>query len=427
MRTLLPLPLEAMHTEDVEALPSYLCRLAWVHGVTPSGLLKHLVRGAADEVAVKAALYSGHLAALVRPNATAALFARLLASSKSESLYVLQRSTFDFLSPALARTPRGYVPQLRWCPACFREQLLHTGTPFFKLVWFLRAVEACAAHHIKLRDLCPHCGRAPKPLRGWGAFETCPSCSGRLDVVTSSDVRVIDTEVEAVDLVSLVGEIAVAKERFPPGAASHFIAAVFDEAWRAGQEGDLWRKLPRDDCIRYCEPSEPITLSAARRLAFRLEVPIAELLRGGSSTSRSFNFAASCPLPMSMRYVHRGNKIDSAALVRQLAVFLDAGQEPQSLREVGRQLRVSVGAMRYHAPTLVAKLAKRYLQSRRTGQETQNLAVTNAVDAKIRSWPAGGGFPMAKKSLLRVLRADTGLPKEKLRRAIQTALQHQDS
>jgi hypothetical protein len=241
--------------------------------------------------------------------------------------------------------------------------------------------------------------------------------------VTPSDVPVIDNEAEASDLVSLVGELAVAREPFPAVAASRFIAGLFDEAWQAGTEGDLWRKLPRDECLRYCNPTEPITLLAARRLAFRLGVPIAELLRGGRSTNRSFNLAASCPLPGFMRCVHRANKIDGAALVRQLAAFLDADQKPHSLREVGRQLRVSVGAMRYHAPTLVAALAKRHLQHQRAYQEAQNLMVTNMVNAKIHSWSALDGGPVTKKALLRAMRAETGLPKEKLRRAIQSALQ----
>lgn len=425
MRRLLPLALECAHTEDVEALPSYLCRLAWVHGVTPGILVRHLVRGTADEVAVTAALHTNQLAALVRPNATSTTFVRLLAGSGSESLYVLRRSTFDFLAPALARTPRGFAPHFRWCPACFREQLLQTGIVFFKLIWFFRAVEACALHHIRLRDTCPHCGCAPKPQKGWGAFEICPGCARRLDVVTPSDVLVIDHEAEAPDLVSLVGEIAVAGEPFPASAANHFIAGLFDEAWRAGKEGDLWSKLPRDDCLRYCDSSEPITLLVARRLAFLLEVPIAELLRGGRSTKRSFNFAASCPLPEAMRHVHRANKVDSTALVRQLGAFLDADQKPRSLREVGRQLRVSVGAMRYHAPILVAKLAKRYLQHQRTEQETMDVEVTNRVIEKIRAWSSLDGCPMTKKALLRSIRAETGLPKEKIRRAIQTALQHQ--
>ena len=101
------------------------------------------------------------------------------------------------------------------------------------------------------------------------------------------------------------------------------------------------------------------------------------------------------------------------------------GVTPVSLREVARQLRVSVGALRYHAPMVASKLVERSERYRRTTQAQKDDAVIRAVLDGVRSWSAESVTPIAKKPLLRMLRKKTGLPKEKLRKAIQRLLRDQ--
>jgi hypothetical protein len=262
-------------------------------------------------------------------------------------------------------------------------------------------------------------------LRGWGTFEICPSCNRRLDLATASDIAEHDPEAAAPDLLALVGEIAVAPEPFPAGAVNRYISTLLDEAWQDERELELWRKLPRDDCIRYANAAEPISLTVARRIAYWLEVPIAELLRGEPASSRSFNFAASCPLPRSMRSAHRQGLINGPALAKQIALFLDDSADPASLREVARQLGVSVGAMRYHAPAQVLKLAERYDRHQRAVRAEKQSAVLQAVKEGVRRWFATRDYPIARKPLLRLLRKETQLPKEMLRKAIQSVLRDQ--
>lgn len=425
MRTLLPLPLEGCHTRDIEALPSYVCRLAAVHGVTPGGLIRHIARGTPEEVALTAALHGQSLPTLVRPNATSLLFAEIIAATRAENIYNLARSTFALLTQALARSPSTFARRFRWCPACFHEQLLEIGNAYFKVAWFLTSVTACERHRILLRDSCPHCGQRPKPWSGWARLDRCQGCNKRMDIVSADDTIAHDPELAAPDLISLVGEIAVAADPFPAGAACRYLNRVFDEAWQHEREGELWDKIPRDDCIRFCNPEEPMTLAVARKLAYELEIPIADFLRGVDAASRAFGFAASCPLPRSMQAVHRQGVINAPLLVKQMELFLDDGVVPVPLREVARQLGVSVGALRYHAPTLASKLAARNERHRRKTQAQKDVAVVRAVLDGVRSWSAGNTAPIAKKPLLRMLRKKTGLPKEKLRKAIQRLLRDQ--
>jgi hypothetical protein len=387
-------------------------------------MIKHVARGDAREATFLAALHGSWLAALVRPNETTAAAVELIARSGSESIFVLRRSNFGFLHPAVARTPRGFSSAFRWCPACLREQLLDWGHSYLKLIWFAEQVQACHEHHLALRSACPHCGHVPKLPRGWATFEICEFCEGRLDKVSADDVKMTDPDDTAPDLIALVAEIATASDPFPAGAANNCVAEMLDRAWRSEREGELWRRLPRDECLRYACDGEPISLAVARRLAYRLEMSIAELLRGGANASLSFNFAVSCPLPKSMCSAHRAGLIDSAALVRQLHVYID-DDAPPSLREIARRIGVSVGALRHHAPAIVKRLAdsrRSHLQSaRRAKKQAALVAVRNVV----RHWPKLHSNPIARKSLLKSLMKETGLPKELLRKTIRKELKDQ--
>ncbi len=235
--------------------------------------------------------------ASVRPNTTTEHAVEILARSRCETRDQLRRSTFLYLSPALARAYNTYSRRLRWCPACLYEQPLMGCEPYIKLVWLLNGVRACHIHQLVLRDTCPHCGRYPRPWSGWSSFSLCPHCNGPLDTVSPCDQIDLTPEASAPDLVSLVEGIATRTLPFPVGAVNRYVDRVFDEAWAGERELALWEKLPRDECLRYSSPDEPVTLAIARRIAFRLEVPILELLDSDRPTTRSFGFAAEAPLP----------------------------------------------------------------------------------------------------------------------------------
>jgi hypothetical protein len=71
MGSLLPLRLLAAGTPDVEALPSYLIRLAASHAVTTGHLLRVLLTGPESSTSnLAAGIQSQPFAGLVRPNST---------------------------------------------------------------------------------------------------------------------------------------------------------------------------------------------------------------------------------------------------------------------------------------------------------------------------------------------------------------------
>lgn len=278
MRALLPLGLEGEGTHAVEALPSYITRLAAAHGVTVGGLFRHLVLEFVDEASLVAAIAAQPLAASVRPNGTTERIVSLLAAAGCSSEISLRRATFLHLASALARTPGAYSKRIRWCPACLHEQEISSGRPYLKLSWFFDGIKTCELHRVVLRDVCPHCHRRPGNSPWWPNFGRCHRCEERLDMLHATDQIEHDSQAYGPDLVSLVEDLAGRYEPYPAGAVNTYVDRVFEIAWANELEDALWRMLPRDECLRYASPEEPISLAVARRIAFRLEVPLAELL-----------------------------------------------------------------------------------------------------------------------------------------------------
>lgn len=413
VRALLPLRLEGRGTGDIEALPSYLSRLAAEHAVTPGGLFSYLLNGYEGGTALGRALAAQPFAASVRPNATTERAISVLMRGRCETEDELRRATFLFLSPALARSPNTYSRRLRWCPGCLYEQALAGCEPYIKLVWLLDGVQTCHIHRVVLRDTCPHCKCHPRPWSGWPSFDLCPHCNGRLDRVSRCDQVDLTPEAGAPDLVSLVEGIAIRSAPFPAGAPNRYVDRVFDEAWAGQRELALWEKLPRDECLRYSSPDEPITLSIARRIAFRLEVPILELLDSDHPTIRSFGFAAEVQLPAPLQPGRKVRTIDKRLLAKELKSILEGPLEPISMPNVARRLSVSIGAIRYHCPNLAEKLAERCIAFKKAEADRKRAEATGAVRAALLGWPTQQ-TPLTKKAVLRRLRQETGLPKNLL-------------
>lgn len=413
MRALLPLRLEGRGTGDIEALPSYLSRLAAEHGVTPGGLFLYLLNGYEGGVALGRALAAQPFAASVRPNTTTERAIDVLTRGRCETGDQLRRATFLFLSPALARSQNTYSRHLRWCPGCLYEQSLAGSEPYIKLVWLLDGVRACHIHRVVLRDICPHCKRHPRPWSGWPSFAQCPHCHGALDRVSQGDRVDLAPEASAPDLASLVEAIANRTLPFSAGAVNRYVDRVFDEAWASQRELVLWEKLPRDECLRYSSLDEPITLAIARRIAFRLEVSILELLDPDHPTTRSFGFAAEAPLPAPLQPGRKVRTIDRYLLAKELKSILEGPLEPISMPNVARRLSVSVGAIHYHCPSLAKKLTERCAAFKRAEAGRKRVEAIEAVRAALLRWPREQ-TPLTKKAILRRLRQETNLPKNLL-------------
>lgn len=255
-------------------------------------------------------------------------------------------------------------------------------------------------------------------MNRWVSINVCQHCESPLDRVTADDATVVDSTGSAPDLVKFVGDLAQRHTPFPVGAANRFIDRIFSEAWASKREQELWKKLPRDDCLRYADPGEPITLLTARRIAYLLEMPISELLDGGAPTIQSFGFAADQPLPSPMLPGKRGPKVNVEALGKKLMEALATGA-PHSLEQISRDAETTVDAMRYHFPSVVHRLALNWHAHQATERTRKRAQAREATFNGIQTWHQRQSKPLSRKGLLAELIKETGLPKEVLRQAIQ--------
>jgi hypothetical protein len=220
-------------------------------------------------------------------------------------------------------------------------------------------------------------------------------------------------------MVALVEHLASRCEPFPQGAANRYIDKIFSEAWANGRERELWEKLPRDECLHFASANAPINLPIARRIAYRLEIPIAELLDGTQPAIRSFAFASEAPLPLTMQPKRRSFAIDTVELTARLQSILTESEEPPTLLEVAHRIGVSVATMKYHCSVLVKELAARRAAWRRRGSTQKRTEASRAVEEAITHWYDTHTTHVTKTALLAWLSQRSNLPKDLLRRAIR--------
>lgn len=173
--TLHALAPQGLDTPDVESLTSYVCRLAYSHGMTSQKLVDWVLGFFEHTVCDK---YGWHQRNLSSMSVESEQWAAWL--SELTGVGSLDRLT---LSPYrhLLGTP-GLAPRSdRWCPCCFSEDRQHNEEPYLRLAWDIAPIEACLKHKVKLTSTCPHCQRSN--VRNRAAIVVpgyCTACGGFL-------------------------------------------------------------------------------------------------------------------------------------------------------------------------------------------------------------------------------------------------------
>ncbi|WP_440224486.1 TniQ family protein [Dokdonella sp. MW10] len=206
MSPLYPLPIQGVGTARIEALSSYLMRLAHMHSVSTALLIQHVCEAGGGSLPPSAIL-AGPISAVIRPNATTDGLVKTLAMAGRERAQDLECLTMLAISDALHRGMKTYSQYLRWCPGCFADQV-KAGTPsYFQLAWQISLLGICYDHAMRLRDRCPHCNGRQDGYRLRQDLARCVKCDGRLDMVYTTD---LSTEAPIKDITNLVEHIAQA-------------------------------------------------------------------------------------------------------------------------------------------------------------------------------------------------------------------------
>ena len=418
MFRLFPLPLEGKGTSDVESLPSYVLRLARVHAVSVATVLNSLPYERSVNSANK--LLSGCLGSLVRPNATTRLVVDALARVCSEDRTALHAATLLPLEEAMVRSASSFSPHLRWCPLCLAEQAAGSETTYLKLAWQLSGVEACIDHRVRLHDTCPECGNVQRGWRRMVPLDLCEQCGNRLDQMPQP-VRTL--EKCSPDLLHLIKAIASEPPaEFPAGGSSVVIRTLVDSLKESGACPDRFAHVEVLEISRYAR-NRLMSLPTARRVAFQLSITLAELFSGDvRGINHVFGFCLLNPLPGSLAPSSRSHLAGERDMYRALLTVIEQSMLAPSLRQVARHLGVSVGALRYRFPKETTQIARAWRKRNVIATKRRLAKVRNAVAKCIDEWSTRHRGKLTKKGVLRVLRTTTGLPKEPLRKEINSAL-----
>lgn len=415
-----PLSLEGKGTSDIESLPSYVFRLAHLHGVSVGRLLDSLPCNEKTNPANR--LLSGSLGSLVRPNSTTMGIIDALVHACSEDRSTLQSATMMPLEAAMARSASSFAPHLRWCPLCLAEQVAESGTAYLKLTWQLSDVKACADHRVLLRDKCPSCGSVQ---RGWTRdvqLSLCEWCGTRLDGMPEGDSPIHTIEESAPDLLHLVHEMAsTSAPGFPAGGSCKVVRTLIDSLKASGTCPDRLAHVEMLEISRYAD-SRRMSLPMARRVAFQLSITLPELFSGDvRGINHVFGFCLLNQLPASLAPAPREHLPDECDLYRALLDVIEHARPTPSLRQVARQLGVSVGALRYRFPNETKQIASAWRERKARVARTRAGRVRNAVARCVSEWSKQHRGELTRKGVLRFLRATTDLPKEPLRKEIESA------
>jgi hypothetical protein len=423
--TLFPVALQGIGSSEIESFPSYLHRLAYAHGIYVGELLKFSYKYAVKEKIIRNIYFLPHyitVSELIRPEKVTSMLVDLFHQLTDQKL---EGSVLWFFENCLGRSAGEIVEGFRWCPECFSEILNMGDEAYFKLIWHLTAISACPIHRTPLINKCEFCGCTQTSYIKSRAIGFCQDCgkslSGRKKKLRPIDI-IRSWEDIGLDIVELFKDMASLQPNSLPVNGIHkSVEDIFDYYWRVNREDEFYTSLSRDELLAIVYKQAPVSLKSARRIAYRLGIALCALLSGDAAkTSNMLDHEQFCTLPPGYLDASKKTKKDHMVILNKIKVELKNSKAPPSLKRLAKQVCVSIGYLEYRHPVLVANVVARHqayceemmLKKLHKAQSSSlDFFLNEKYDSQTKS----------RKQAYRTLRAETGLPKHILKRAIQTA------
>lgn len=409
-----------LRTVDVEALPSYIHRLATAHCATP-GLLLRSVSLHARSRRLKSiwTRLATPLAALVRPNGVTHSLVDALAVATGMQHGAICSMTFLSLEHAIRRSHAVFHGHLRWCPACMREWIRSDQVPYIKLIWMLSDITCCLIHRCRLVDACGRCGRHLTSVRRVADLGHCPACGAPLSFARGMRQTAPSWLHPAPELEDLVADIALhQRSEFPEHGVQMAITALSDEAIAMG----AWEKFASalhdvgfDRWVR--SGSKLRSINKIVELSRTFHLPISDILLGtvrGTNLALDLGTSPAVPVIKGRRRKHRFRRARFEDRVREYIDARGVNTLPPPLTKVAQRFGISVGGLRYLAPTLVTEMtaARQRAVEVANRTKTRQLRLCIAVEISELSSP---GEALSRKRILRKLYAKGRWSKNQIR------------
>lgn len=416
---------QQVRTPNVEALGSYVVRLATAHSTTVGNLLAAMsARFLPESDKWLHSAVTAKVAAFVRPNETTATLVSVLHKATGRPVDELASMTLLSLRLAMGRSQKTFTTHLRWCRCCLREQTETNHPCFLKLIWQLLDVKICERHHIELTDACTHCGRHLDSYAKWKSIDTCIHCKASLSSFDGSGHRSSSWEASAPDIRRLVRFIAENPGvSFPKGGLQHAARELYGDACREGRWDDFVSSLPPGIYPEIThDRSFVVTLRTAVKFSEAVGIALEDLLMGRTCDTN---------IALQLDQDVRPNQTDgprskkgSLGLRTQLLVRVNAFVEgcgpsnPPSLRHVARNVNASVGGLQNAFPETCQAIVEAYRLAR---DERLRRAEDEVAEAALRTalaWSAMSGEPLSRKALIRQLATQGSWAKNVVRAAV---------
>lgn len=377
---LLPLPPCGRGTSDIEAMDSYLRRLAIMHGVSTLALLRVLSNWwdktkNPDEPSMGKYLCYAQTSGFGR--------------DINCLIEVLERSTgFTGLASMTLRafslvSGRHVGEVLRdahhWCPACMLEWEQQGLPPYEKLLWRFKPVSRCPIHKLYLQSKCPGCGQAQ--VRGADqSWFRCSSCGMRLTSNPRAWIYAPRAPHGERDLVDILRFCSIFSSHvFFADAPATFFKAMKDARGR-GRFADAV-----GDYFHTRENRNKILITSLLRVAQRFQTPLRDILVDPNFASKIRPLPQVDPAKLEDCYTRRAIPRNIHIMLhREIQIALLQGLEGKSLTRICGELGFHPCIARYWFPKLCAALISHQKNLHKLNRDSQTNRLKSLTNDALR-------------------------------------------
>ena len=350
-----PLSPQGLGTGDIEALDSYILRLATEHGVTEyqfHRLLAWWWNQAKSDDQAELGRHVGYVSKVGYGKDIDTLIQALEKGTGQTGLASLTLGAFRDICGTHVGCQSRHVHS--WCPACIRDQIQANLPIYEKLAWRLNAITRCRTHKLALVSTCPWCNR--HQLRHVDTWPSCSECGRSIiakERLWRPSFSASDGEADLLEVITYCAEKPGTV--FRRDAARKFWNMVREDMRRAGH--------PKSEYF-HSRPAPTRTLiSVLLRFAREVNVPLLSILLDPMQA------AAIRTLPMGDHGHSCGSRVtldrwrlsvaQRQSLGRALKQYLKNGETYRSLKQLCGPYHCTTSVARYWYPELARAVIER--------------------------------------------------------------------
>jgi len=380
-----------------ESLTSYLVRLSEAHCIKVGILLNRIVGPALmKNYVIQSAIFGGNrfydgakaLNGIDKNSLDLVIAIETLTLREDLINLTLKKWEQVFTNRALLKD------SLNWCPSCLKEFDKQYGFKYFPLLWYIKPVQHCLKHHIKLIDVCQHCKRKIPILNRSSVNGICSYCRGDLAVPISQNFKETISKKDRF-IVQNISDLIVISENLNYKLDRDILykkITYVSENYLNRFERILMKDLdiPKTTFNYWLKGNSIPTLENLLNICFSTDISLKDFLFKEDFKPSIVNIKNSTNSP-----VKKNQKINYLKIEETLKSF-QAGDEPISMEAISRRMEVSKRTLYRNFPDLCKSLAERFLNEQRLKSDNRKKHVQELIDQSVGELLYLGKLPTQK-------------------------------